>query len=220
MTTTDPYLDRPEFPATLRQLPPEPEPSFVQPTSVMVREILETLLFTFFIVFLVKAATQNFRIEGASMLPTLHEGEYLIINKIIYKLVEPERGDIIVLQYPNDRSRDFIKRVIGLPGDTLSISNGQVTVNGVVLDEPYISAPPSNEDTWTVPEGQYFVMGDNRPNSSDSRSWSFLPASDIIGRAWVVYWWPEDWQLVPHHPHPSVPDPLTTSLPLGTVNAP
>lgn len=206
MTTTDPFANPPEFPTAIRQLPAEPETQFVQPTSVLVREILETLLFTFFIVFLVKGATQNFRIEGGSMLPTLHEGEYLIINKIVYKLVEPARGDIIVLQYPNDRTRDFIKRVIGLPGDTVQIDNGQVLINGVVLDEPYISAPPSNSNTWIVPEEHYFVMGDNRPNSSDSRNWSFLPSSDIIGRAWVVYWSPEDWQLVPHHAHAAVPD--------------
>jgi len=191
----------------------EPPPTAVSgeeiipPTSVFVREILETLLFTFFVIWAVKAATQNFRIEGASMLPTMHEGQYLIINKLAYMLEEPTRGDIIVLHFPNDRSRDFIKRVIGLPGDIVAINNGQVTVNGVVLAEPYIKDTTTNNQTWEVPEGQYFVMGDNRPNSSDSRSWSYLPASDVIGRAWVVYWPPEDWQTVPHHPHANVPSP-------------
>ena len=140
------------------------------------------------------------------MLPTLHEGEYLIINKLIYYLEEPERGDIIVLHFPNDRSRDFIKRIIGLPGDTVEIRNGEVRVNGYLLNEPYISAPPNNNKTWQIPEDQFFVVGDNRPNSSDSRSWSYLPREDIIGRAWVVYWPPQDWQLVPHFPHDGVPD--------------
>ena len=168
------------------------------PTSVFVREILETLLFTFFIIWLVKSATQNFRIEGSSMLPTLHEGQYLIINKLAYFLDEPSRGDIIVLHFPNDRSRDFIKRIVGLPGDTIDIHNGEVRVNGNLLDEPYIKDPPSNNQTWVVPAGQYFVMGDNRLSSSDSRSWSYLPEGDIIGKAWVVYWPVEDWQLVPH----------------------
>ncbi len=198
--------DTPEFPPSIQQADPAQPQEITQPTSILVREILETLLFTFFIVFLVKSATQNFRIEGASMLPTLHEGEYLIINKLIYYLEEPERGDIIVMHYPNDRSRDFIKRVIGLPGDIVEINNGQVKVNGAVLDEPYISAPTNNNKTWEVPEDSFFVMGDNRPNSSDSRSWNFLPREDIIGRAWVVYWKPEDWQMVPHFAHSYVPD--------------
>jgi len=177
------------------------------PTYVFVREILETLLFTFFVIFFVRAATQNFRIEGASMEPTMHEGQYLIINKLAYMLDEPERGDIIVLHFPNDRSRDFIKRIIGLPGDTVSIANGIVTVNGVQLDEPYIKAATPENQTWTVPADQFFVMGDNRPNSSDSRRWEHLPRTDIIGQAWVVYWPPQEWQLVPHNEHPNVPNP-------------
>lgn len=171
------------------------------PTSVFIREILETLLFTFFVIWLVKSATQNFRIEGSSMLPTLKEGEYLIINKLAYLLDEPKRGDIIVLHYPNDRSRDFIKRIIGLPGDTVVIGEREVRVNGSLLQEPYILDPPSDNQTWIVPEGSYFVMGDNRLSSSDSRSWSYLPETDIIGKAWVVYYPIDEWQLVPHYAH-------------------
>ena len=176
-------------------------------SSVLIKEILETLLFTFFVIWLVKSASQNFRIEGASMEPTLHEGQYLIVNRLSYFLDEPKRGDIIVLHFPNDRSRDFIKRIIGLPGDTVSISNGEVRVNDVLIDEPYIKDPSPNNQTWVVTEDHYFVMGDNRRNSSDSRSWSFLPEDDIIGEAWVVYWPPKDWQLVPHYEHASIPEP-------------
>ncbi|MEM9776128.1 MAG: signal peptidase I [Chloroflexota bacterium] len=176
-------------------------------SSILIKEILETLLFTFFVIWLVKSASQNFRIEGASMEPTLQEGQYLIVNRLSYFLDEPKRGDIIVLHFPNDRSRDFIKRIAGLPGDTVSISNGEVRVNDVLIDEPYIKDPSPNNQTWVVTEDHYFVMGDNRRNSSDSRSWSFLPEEDIIGEAWVVYWPPKDWQLVPHYEHTGIPDP-------------
>ena len=187
------------------------------PASTFFKEIIETLLFTFFVIWFVKTASQNFRIEGASMLPTLHEGQYLIINKLAYFLDEPERGEIIVLHFPNDRSRDFIKRIIGVPGDTVSISNGEVRVNGMLISEPYIKDPPGNNQTWTVPEDHYFVMGDNRRNSSDSRSWSYLPEEDIIGQAWVVYWPPQDWQLVPHYEHAGVPN-VEVGIDVGVSN--
>jgi signal peptidase I len=172
-----------------------------QPTEVIIREIVETLLLTLFIFWIVNTATGRFRIEGHSMMPTLEEGEYIIINKLSYYLDEPERGDIIVLRFPNDRTRDFIKRVIGVPGDRIEIGNGEVKVNGVALEEPYLNAPPSYTGSWTVPADQYFVLGDNRNNSHDSHNWNFLPRSDIVGKAWVIYWRPENWGLVPHFPH-------------------
>ncbi|MEM7798289.1 MAG: signal peptidase I [Chloroflexota bacterium] len=175
------------------------------PASTFAKEIIETLLFTFFVIWFVKTASQNFRIEGASMEPTLQEGQYLIINKLAYFLDEPERGDIIVLHFPNDRSRDFIKRIIALPGDTIDINNGEVRVNGALIQEPYIKDPPGNNQSWVVPEDSFFVMGDNRRNSSDSRTWSYLPEEDIIGKAWVVYWPPQEWQLVPHFEHNNIP---------------
>jgi signal peptidase I len=173
-----------------------------QPTELVVREIVETLLLTFFIFWIVNTATGRFRIEGHSMMPTLQEGEYVIINKLAYYFDEPERGDIIVLHFPNDRSRDFIKRVIGLPGDQIEVGSREVRVNGVLLHEPYINAPPEYSGQWVVPEGKYFVLGDNRNNSSDSYTWSFLPREDIVGKAWVIYWQPSNWGLVPHYRHP------------------
>jgi signal peptidase I len=174
------------------------------PTSVVVREIIETLLLTLFIFWIVNTATGRYRVQGHSMMPTLEEGEYLIINKLSYYLGEPQRGDIVVLHYPRDRSKEYIKRVIGLPGDQVEVSNGVVTVNGVVLDEPYLAANPIyGNQSWTVPPDQYFVMGDNRNNSSDSRDWSFLPRSDIVGKAALIYWGVDDWGLVPHYSHPA-----------------
>ena len=193
-------LDGSQPQAAPAQTPSETVIEHKQPTELLVREIVETLLLTLFIFWIVNTATGRFRIEGSSMVPTLEEGEYLIINKLSYYLEDPERGDVIVLNFPQDRSRDFIKRIIGVPGDHIEIGDGLVKINGQALDEPYINASPSYTGVWDVPEDQYFVLGDNRNNSSDSHNWSFLPADDIVGKAWVIYWGPENWGLVPHFP--------------------
>ena len=193
-----------EFQPTQVQAAPAAPPDhrqFSQPTSVVVREIIETLLLTLFIFWLVNAATGRYRVQGHSMMPTMKEGEYLIINKLSYYLDNPERGDIIVLHYPRDRTREYIKRIIGLPGDTVEIENGRVIVNGITLNEPYIADAPNYTGRWVVPKDNYFVLGDNRNNSSDSHSWAYLPRSDIVGKAWLVYWPYDEWQLVPHHEH-------------------
>lgn len=177
-------------------------PALQQPTRVIVREIIETLLLTLFIFWIVNTATGRYRVQGHSMMPTLEEDQYLIINKLSYYLDDPQRGDIVVLHYPRDRTREYIKRVIGLPGDEVTIGDGQVKVNGVVLEEPYINGNASyRQQSWVVPEDHFFVLGDNRNNSSDSRSWSFLPRSDIVGEAWIIYWEISDWGLVPHFTH-------------------
>ena len=187
-------------------LPPAESPP--QPTVVtaegpsrrshVVREIVETVLLTVVIFLVVNTATGRFRIEGQSMEPNLHDGEYVLIDKISYRLHLPERGDVVVLTRPNDR--DFIKRLIGLPGDTVEVRSGRVIVNGAVLDEPYLNQPMHMDmPPRQVESGRYFVMGDNRNNSSDSRSFGSIAAADIVGRAWLVYWPPSDWSVVPHH---------------------
>lgn len=191
-----------EAPDSPKQTPAvEEDRDHKQPASELLREIVETLLLTLFIFWIVNTVTGRFRIEGYSMLPTLEEGEMVIISKLAYYFDEPERGDIIVLHFPNDRSRDFIKRVVGVPGDHIEIGDGHVVINGHTLEEPYINAAPSYSGTWDVPEGQYFVLGDNRNNSSDSHNWSFLPGKDIVGKAWLIYWGPDKWGLVPHYDH-------------------
>lgn len=172
--------------------------------KIAVRDILETLLLTLLVFWVVQAGTGRFRIEGHSMDPTLHEGQYLLINKFIYRLEEPQRGDIIVLHFPGDRRRDFIKRVIGLPGDRVEIKDQEVIVNGTVLEEPYAQGETIPDGRWRVPEGHYFVLGDNRDRSSDSRVWSYLPRQDIVGKAWFIYWQPAYWGTVPHYSH-SIP---------------
>jgi signal peptidase I len=177
-------------------LPPRSEQS--QPLSVFFREIVEVLLLTFLIFWLVNSLVGRYRIDGNSMNPTLFNGEYLIINNFVYDLDEPQRGDIIVFKHPRNEL-NLIKRVIGLPGDVVEINGGRVQVNGTTLDEPYIQDFPDNDNSWVVPEDQYFVMGDNRDNSSDSRAWGFLPKDHLLGKALFVYWPPDKWGKVPHY---------------------
>lgn len=138
------------------------------------------------------------------MEPNFHDGEFLLVNKIVYMLHAPERGDVVVLRYPPVPSRDFIKRVIGLPGDRVEIINGRVHINGEMLSEPY----PLNEGSYTygpvtVGSDEYFVLGDNRNNSSDSHSWGMLPAKNIVGKAWFAYWPPQLIGAVPTYSYAS-----------------
>lgn len=162
------------------------------------REIVETVLLTIVIYAVVNFATGRYRVEGDSMLPTVHPNEYVLLDKVSYRLREPERGEIVVFHYPYDQERDFIKRIVGLPGETVAVANGVVTVNGETLTEPYISAPPTYTNTWTVGPNEYFVLGDNRNNSSDSHSWGMLKREFLVGRAMVVYWPMDAWRLVDH----------------------
>lgn len=181
-----------------------------QPSGGLIaREIIETFLLTLLIFWVVNTMTGRFRIEGSSMMPTMKEGEYVLINKMAYWLNEPERGDIIVLHYPRDPSRDFIKRIIGLPGDVVEIKDNQtVSVNGTVLNEPYINAIPSYGGRWEVPEGQVFVLGDNRNNSSDSHTWGFLDEELIVGKGWAIYWPVNEVARIAHFEHTVNENPI------------
>jgi len=114
-------------------------------------------------------------------------------------LGNPRRGDVVIFNYPLATERDFIKRIIGLPGETVTVENGVVRVNGVQLEEPYIQAPPDYSGSWTLGVNQYFVLGDNRNSSSDSHSWGPLDRSYIIGKAVLIYWPPQVWGIVPHY---------------------
>jgi signal peptidase I len=171
---------------------------FRQPPEVFIREIVETLLLTFFIFWLVHSLVGRYRIDGSSMYPTLQDGEYLVINNVTYLLDDPESGDIVVFRHPRNEL-NLIKRVVGLPGDNVRIENGTVWVNGAELEEPYIADSPSYNGNWDVPPGSYFVLGDNRNNSSDSHSWGFLPQENLLGKAFYVYWPPTDWGQVGHY---------------------
>lgn len=169
-----------------------------QPTELVVREIVETLLLTFFIFWLVHSLVGRYRIDGSSMNPTLLDGEYLIINNVTYLLDEPEKGDIVVFRHPRN-DLNLIKRVIGVPGDHIEISNGTVWVNGEAQEEPFTAESTNYNGSWDVPEGEFFVLGDNRNNSSDSHSWGYLPEENLLGKALFVYWPPSDWGQVEHY---------------------
>lgn len=166
------------------------------------REVVETVLLAVIVFLVVNAATGRFRIDGSSMEPTLHDGEYVIINRIVYKLHPPERGDVIVFR--RDGRRDYIKRVMGLPGETLEIRQGQVFVNGQPIPESYLKERGAySMEPRTIGPDEYFVLGDNRNNSSDSHNWGTVPFGAIDGKAWVVYWPPQEWGLVPHYAYAS-----------------
>ncbi len=184
-------------------------------SRTVIREIVETVMLALLVFLSVRASFQNFRVEGSSMYPTLEDGQFLIVNKLVYSEVDmdklgkfipfvdagadpkrnvfhgPERGDIVVLVDPRNAEVDLIKRVIGLPGETLEIVDGKVYINGLLLEEPYI------QQVWhdtkakiTLPPDEYFVMGDNRENSLDSRSSQVGTVREdlIIGKAMVSYW--------------------------------
>jgi len=187
------------------QATPAPAQKRTRKAGGAVREIVETLVLTALIFLGVRVLVQNYKVEGFSMEPTLADGQYLLINKIGMHFHQPDRGDIIVFEYPLDPSKSFVKRVIGLPGDTVEIRDQKTIVDGKILNEPYIKAPENAiYPRTTVPPNEYFVMGDNRNNSSDSRSWGMLPAKDIIGEAWVSYWPPKDWGMVPEFRYPEL----------------
>jgi len=144
------------------------------------RETLETVLLTAILFLVLNTATGRFQVRGSSMEPTLHDGQYLVISKLTYWIHPPERGDIIVFEPPNNPTDDYIKRVVGLPGEQVEIREGVVWVDGVRLEEPYIANSGFYSGAWSLGEGEYFVLGDNRNNSSDSHNWRILPEKNVV----------------------------------------
>ena len=161
-------------------------------------DIIETLALAVILFLAINAMSARVRVDGFSMRPTLEDGEFVLVSKMSYLFGEVQRGDIIVFHFPMNPEEDLIKRVIGLPGDSVSVHNGVVSVNGQVLNELYISSAPAYSGDWQVLDGQLFVLGDNRNNSNDSKDWGLLPFDQIVGKAVLIYWPPPFWDVLEH----------------------
>jgi signal peptidase I len=178
---------------------PDPPPEYQERGSFrrFVKDVLEIVLISLFLFLSINTITARIRVESVSMQPTLFAGNFVVVNKLSYQFGEPSRGDIIVFRYPPNPELDpYIKRVIGLPGEHILVENGKVLINGVRISEPYLETQTQQGGEWTVPQESLFVMGDNRNNSSDSRAWGVVPIENIIGKASMVYWPPEKWEVL------------------------
>ncbi len=194
------------------QLAPEALPA-KQSWKGFLQEILETLGLAVLLFLVINIISARVRVDGFSMTPTLDDGEFVLISRLAYQFGSFQRGDIIVFRPPmypeadfwrrllgmpniSDGYEDYIKRIIGLPGDTVKIQGGVVSINGSPISEPYIAAPPDYPGVWTVPAGDLFVLGDNRNNSADSHAWGFLPEQNVLGKALLIYWPLADWKVL------------------------
>lgn len=175
-------------------------------------EIIKTVIVILVIALVIRTfLIQPFVVDGNSMEPTFHNAEYLMVEKVHYTLSTPQRGDIIVFKYPLNPSLNYVKRVIGLPGDRVVIANGKVVIfnndhtEGLTLDETYLSASQltrvngdGRERSWVVAPDSFFVMGDNRDHSDDSRSWGLVPKANVVGKVWVTVYPVNEFGLVQH----------------------
>jgi len=185
----------------------EAEPSLGRSFGIRswLQDALETVLLAVILFLVINTLTGRYQVHGLSMEPSLHDGQYLIASKVAFWLHPPQRGDVVVLEPPTGQSEvPYIKRLIGLPGDVVEVREQRVWVNGIALNEPYISAPPAYEGNWVVGEDQYLVLGDNRNNSSDSHAWGLLARDRILGKAIFSYWPPESWGPIPHYSFPEL----------------
>ncbi len=152
------------------------------------RELIEDVLLAVVLYFAIDFCIGRFRVENVSMETTFTEGELVMVNKLNYKFSEPRRGDVVIFHAPTEPGKDYIKRLIGLPGDHIEIKDSQLYINGEAVEEPWLHEAIEYEGEWDVPEGQYFVLGDNRNHSSDSHVWGCVPRENLIGNAFFRYW--------------------------------
>ena len=204
---------------------PQERPPVGESLVALVREVLETVIFALLVFLLVQAVSRNYKVQSISMQPNLYEGQYLVVNRLVYargapvdllrkslgrveagrRLLDavihaPQRGEVLVFVPVTNTKPDLIKRVIGIEGDKVELKQGRVYINDKPLDEPYIRpAPTQSFGPVVVGKDQLFVMGDNRGNSSDSRVFGMLPMKNVVGRAWLRYWPPNSWSLIRHY---------------------
>lgn len=165
-------------------------------------DIVETIVIALLLFLVINTISARIRVDGRSMEPTLKSGQFVLVNKLAYKIGSPQYGDIIVFHYPRNPDQEYIKRVIGLPGDLVEIKAGEVFVNDQLIDEPYILNEPTYQDRVRVPVNALFVLGDNRNNSSDSHTWGAVPLESVVGKAILIYWPPQDWGILQHQLRP------------------
>ena len=166
--------------------------------KIFLREFLITIALALVIFFAARETIQTYEVFQTSMEPNFSQGQRVVVNKVVYWFHEPRRGDVVILKAPDGRDEEFIKRIIGLPGDTVEVINGVAYVNSVKLEESYVK----RSFTYTlpkesVPADSYFVLGDNRDVSNDSHRGWFMPRDNLIGKAWLITWPPPDWGVVP-----------------------
>ncbi len=180
----------------------------IKAISLFILDLFETITLSAVIFLLVYLFVwQPHRIKGASMEPNFHDGELILTSKLSYKLNQPRRGDVIVFRAPLQEDRDYIKRIIGLPGDKVLVKDDRVYINNKLLSEPYLPQTTWTRDSYylrdgqlkIVPPGTYVVMGDNRDHSSDSREWGPVPFGNIVGRVWLRYWPVSKFGLIKHY---------------------
>lgn len=165
------------------------------------KEILISFVLALLIFACIRLTVQSFKVEGISMMPGIQDGQYLLVNKATYFFRDPKQGEVIVFRSPKQPKTDYIKRVIALPGDEVEIVDGNVIVNGITLNEPYVSEAPLYSLPQTqVPEDNYFVLGDNRNHSQDSHAGWTVPRDHIVGKAWFTLWPPRQWGAIEHYP--------------------
>jgi signal peptidase I len=169
----------------------DPHLSWGRRSARLLREALETILPAILIALLINVFIgQATRVEGQSMEPNLHSNQRLVVEKLSYRFHGPQRFDVVVLKLPNQGEELLIKRVVGLPGDTIEIRDGQVYIDGTPLAEPFLDVQtrPGRNSRVVVPPLHVYVLGDNRDHSNDSRSFGPVPIENIVGRAWLSYW--------------------------------
>lgn len=167
----------------------------------VLREVLITAAIALAIFLPLKATVQGYEVQYSCMVPNIQDGDWIIVDKAVYHVSDPQRGDAIVFNPPEELNSEypFIKRVIGLPGETIEVHDGTVFINGVALDEPYVrEAPRYHLDAMVVPAGEYFVLGDNRNSANDSHNGWTVAREDVIGKARLMYWPPSRWSTIDH----------------------